>query len=408
MDFVNDYKTKMKLAQQLRARQQAMLNADVDTGAIVTQGQGAAPTQVQANPWGNLAKLGTAYFAGQAGKNATAAEQDANEARMQALQSIMGQGAGAQGVGNAPGQPAGLGGAAQQLTPESAMQLQELGVDSGLIKTMMPKAPAIGALAQASATPQGIEFLYQAKQINKEQRDALLAAVTAAENKKLTDQRELAEYKESIKRFAPTQGRGMTEIEFAQQDPAGYAEYIAAKNKGKPGSNSPYDKKAAEEQAKQDVALAGGEEKLKTGLNTVNEFISANEKKPYTKGAKYRAMDLVSEGATGKKASDFDPEVQIQEQAIQQFHLNAMEQMRGFGQVTENEQKIIAATQFDRYDSPEARTRKLKVIKDATETGLKKVAAAKQRLQSGGRPAAPAGGGPLKSPGGVSFTVEDD
>jgi hypothetical protein len=390
MDFVGDYRAKQKLAARLRERQKALLGADIDTGPIVTQGQGAAPTQVQANPWGNIAKLGAAYFANQAGEKAATAETDAEALRMEALQNIMGGGAGAQGVGGGPAQPGALGGAAPSMTPEKALQLQQLGVDSGLIKTMLPKAPAIGALAQASATPEGRAFLFTSGQITKDQYDTLESAATKAKADELKSERELAEYKESIKRFAPTQGRGMTEIEFSQQDPAGYAEYIKAKNAGKPGATTPYDKKAAEEQAKQDVALAGGEEKLKTGLNTVNEFIAANEKKPYTKGAKYRAMDLVSEGATGKKASDFDPEVQIQEQAIQQFHLNAMEQMRGFGQVTENEQKIIAATQFDRYDSPEARTRKLKVIKDATETGLKKVAAAKQRLQSGGRQAAPA------------------
>jgi len=387
MDFVGDYRTKQKLAEQLRARQKMLLGAQIDTGPIVTQGGGAAPTQVQANPWGNLAKLGTAYFANQAGEKAGMAEEEASEARLQALQNIMGQGATAQGVAGSPGQPAAFGGAAPQMTPEKALQLQSLGIDTSLIKGMMPKAPAIGALAQAAATSEGRAFLLQSGQINQEQYDFLESKAKAAAAEKTDTEREMAEYKESIKRFAPTQGRGMTEIEFAQQDPAGYAEYIAAKNKGKPGSSSPYEKKAAEEQAKQDVALAAGESKLKTGLNTVNEFIAANEKKPYKDGAYYRGIDLVAP-KDGAKPSDLYTEVQIQEQAIKQFHLNAMEQMRGFGQVTENEQKIIADTQFSRYDTPEARTKKLQVIKKATENGLKKVEAAKARLKSGGRPAA--------------------
>jgi len=386
MDFVNDYKTKMKLAQQLRARQQAMLNADIDTGPIVTQGQGAAPTQVQANPWGALAKLGTAYFAGQAGKNATAAEQEANDARMQALQGIMGQGAGAQGAGNAPGQPAGFGGAQQQLTPEKALQLQDLGVDAGLVKAMMPKADALGAMAQAANTRQGRAFLVAAGKMTKEQKDSIDAEELAGEEEKLKAKKTEYLFEQANKTFAPTQGRAPSELEFAMAHPEEYAAAMKAKNAGK-GANSPYEKKAAEEQAKQDVALVGGESKLQRGLDTVNKFIEENKKKPYTSGATYRAMDQLPL-RDGQKLSSFQPEVQIQEQAIKQFQLDALEQMRGFGQVTEKEQDIIGKTQFDIYDSPSARTQKLQRIKEATEAGLRKIAAAKERLRTGNRPAA--------------------
>ena len=384
MDFVSDYRTKQKLAERLRAREKALtgLTQNIDYSPIVTQGQGAAPTQVQANWGAPLAAIGSAYFANKAGENAETAETEAEATRLQALQSIMGQGAGAQGVGGGPGQSGGMGAGGVQMTPEKALQLQNLGIDTSLIKTMLPKAPAFGAMAQATSTPEGRAFLLQSGQINKEQYDSLESAAKTAAAEKLRLEREQYDYEQANKRFAPTQGRGMTEIEFAQSDPEGFARYQELKAKAK-GSADPYVKKAAEEQAKIDVKLAEGESKLQIGLDTVDELIKADKEKPYTKGLTYQGMDAVSELATGMKASNAVPEVQIQEQAIQQFHLNAMEQMRGFGQVTENEQKIIAATQFSRYDSAEARSKKLQVIKDATAAGLKKVQAAKQRLKSG-------------------------
>jgi len=406
MDFVGDYRAKQRLAEQLRARQKAMLGAEIDTGPLVTQASGAFPGQVQANPWGNLAKLGTAYFANQAGRKAETAEEEAQAARLEALQGIMGGGAGAQGAGGSPGQPGGMGGGAQVLTPERAMQLQELGVDSGIIKSLMPKQDAIGALAQAAGTRQGRAFLVTAGKMTQEQKEGIDADEAAGKLEEMKAKQDNYLFEQRNKTFAPTQGRGETEIEFAQRDPEGYAKYVAQKAKAKGGEGGGmYEKEFARNQAKQDVALIGGAPKLELGVKRVDELINADEKNPYEKGAKYRAMDMVSNAATGQKASDFDPDIQVQEQAIQQFHLDAMEQMRGFGQVTENEQKIIAATQFDRYDSPAARTKKLKVIKGALQSGMDKVKAAKERARTG-KAVLDEGSGTMTSPGGVSYTVE--
>lgn len=410
MDFVNDYITKSKLADQLRKRQQAMLNADIDTGPLVTQASGAFPGQVQANPWANLAKLGSAYFAGQAGKNATAAEEEAQSSRMQALQALTTGGAGAQGAGNGPAQPGALGGAGGTMSPEQVINLQRLGVTPAEMKLMIPKAEAIGAIAQAAGTRQGRAFLVASGRMTSEQKDSIDAEEQAGNAQKMKDKQQEYLFEQANKTFAPTQGRGETEIEFAQRDPEGFARYQQQKAAAK-GSTSDYDKKAQQEQAKADVAVAGGAPKVEAGIKRIDSMISDNEKNPYTVGSKYRMADAASHALTGIKASDFDPKIQVQEQAAKQFHLDAMEQMRGFGQVTENEQKLIEATQFDRYDTPEARTQKLKVIRGALQSGLDKVNAARERLKNKGGnlgTVRPHGGGTMKSPGGVSYSVEDD
>lgn len=200
MDFVSDYVTKKKLAEQLRGRQQGLIGQKIDYSPIVTQGQGAAPTQVQANWGAPIQALGNAYFANRAGENASAQEAQAQEARMQALQGMMTKTEG----GN-------------KLDVSDIMGLSQLDMPAQVLKKLVPDDPALGAVTQAYENHQGIDALVKMKAITAEEGaqahkdlDARTAAAKAAaiadyEQKKQIDAR--YEY------HAPTQGRQPTEME---------------------------------------------------------------------------------------------------------------------------------------------------------------------------------------------------
>jgi len=369
MDFVGDYQTKKKLAEALRARQTAMQTAgsQIDTGPIVTQGQGAFPGQVQANWAAPLAQMGAAYFANKAGKKADVAETESAEARRQALQEMIG-GDNSQGF----------------LTPENVLQMSELGVEPGMAKLLKQERPAAGAIAQAAQTPAGIRSLVNMKIWTPEQGEQALSALQTDQASSQEAERQKYLFEEQNKRFAPQQGRAPNEFEFAMQYPDQYAKMQEAKAAARQGAASnPYEKKVAEEQAKVDVKLSEGESKLKAAAQRADTLIADYTAKPYTKGNSLRLRDDAASVVGLPKPSDYDQDVQKQNQAIKQFHLDAMEQMRGFGQVTENEQAIIGATQFDIYDGPEARIHKLNTVKDAVKRGLEKVALAKERMKAG-------------------------
>jgi len=208
MDFVGDYKTKKLLAEKLRDRQKTLLGSQVDMGPIVTPGQGAAPTQIQANPWGAIANLGMSYLGAKAGQKAEAAEQEAQQARMQALEGLMGQ----QGAGNAPGQPGALGGGPRKLNVQELMQLSDLGLPDQVLKKIAPDDPSLGAITQAAATPQGIDALVATGVWTKEQGDAAKAAGKQAMIEARDAELDLYKQKKQIDQQyrPPTAGRGPT------------------------------------------------------------------------------------------------------------------------------------------------------------------------------------------------------
>jgi hypothetical protein len=364
----------------------------VDTGAIVTPGSSggegiyAQPSRVQANWAGPLAQVGMAYMGRGAEKKATEAEDAATAARMGALQQVMGGGVGQGG----------------QLTPEQAVQLQELGIDGATLKLMMPKAANLGAVTQAARDPAGIRALVTTGQWTKEQGDQALAALEADQNKATQAEKDQYMFEQQNKSHRPTQGRAETEIEWAQRDPEGWAEFQRKKAEaamtGKPAPVNPYEKKRQEEQAKIDVKTMEGGSKIQAGIMRADQYLKDIEAAPYD-GTKYRLMDDAATVVGLPKPSDYSEEVQKQNQDAKQFHLDAMEQMRGFGQVTESEQAIIAATQFDIYDTPGARKKKIETIRAALVRGQEKVNEARARAQAGG-------GVPGVAPGG--WEIVDD
>ena len=134
LDVVGDVRRRQKLAEQLRGRAKMAGEIDIGMDPIVTQASGAFPGQVQANWAGPLANLGKAFITRSTLDQADAEEEAAQQARSQALQSVLG------GIGDKPP------------TFAQTMQLQELGMDPGTIRDFLPKPPAppaIGAMLQA-------------------------------------------------------------------------------------------------------------------------------------------------------------------------------------------------------------------------------------------------------------------
>lgn len=380
MEFVGDYRTKKRVADLLRKSQGALM--DVDTGPAVTETRagGAFPGMVQAN-WGTaLAKLGQGFLAGRAEKKATAAEDEAETARMTALSQLT---AGADGTGLSQA----------DVTPEMLASMQELGLDTNAVKLMMKKEPALGSITQASETPAGIRALVTQGVWTEEQGQAAIEKLEAERLGKVDEAKAMYDYEQSHKTFAPTQPRGETAAEFFARDPEGYKAMKAAEAAAKGGGNTPYEKKFAEKQAENDVAIIAGLPRIEAARTKVDEYIKNTADKPYTMGTSLRLKDDAARlMGVETKPSDYNEEVQKQEQDAKQFHLNAMEQMKGFGQVTESEQAIIAATQFDRYDTPGARAKKLQTIKDALAVGWQKGQVALERARKG-VPILPQGGG---------------
>lgn len=140
MDFVGDYRKKQQLAEALRGRSQGImdLSSNISGAPIVTQGAGAFPGMVQAN-WGDaLAKLGTAWMAKKSREKETAAAGEATDARVRALESVLGNiGESKEGVPSF----------------SQTIQLQELGVDPSLVREFVKDKKEgqqkIGAYLQA-------------------------------------------------------------------------------------------------------------------------------------------------------------------------------------------------------------------------------------------------------------------
>jgi hypothetical protein len=278
-----------------------------------------------------------------------------------------------------------------QMSPEDIIKMSQLGIDPATLKLMMPKSPNTGAITQGYSSRAGLEALKAMGVIDQAKFDAGIAALGEDDKAK----RELKAYEQSLKP-APVP-RGLTMAEFARSDPEGYAKMkqmeATAALSGKPLAQSPYQKKLGEEQAKVDVKTIEGESKVDAGIARADELLKEGSGAGPIMGPTMRVADALTQMMPGQPtASNISSRVQIEEQKAKQFHLDAMEQMRGFGQVTEAEQAIIAGTQFDRYDSPEARAAKVQVIKGALERGKAKIEAARARAMSGNPlPVAPGG-----------------
>lgn len=386
MEFVGDYRKAQKLAEALRKKEAAIGNLGVDSSPIVTQGAGAFPGQVQANYGAPLAQIGLALMGKRAGDKAAEQEEIADTKRMEAINAIMQPAPQQNAVGNGAAGPATIGAGTRQMTPQSVMALQELGFDAPTLKLMQGDKPQLGAITQAATSEAGINALEATGTYSKEQADAARASLKASAAEAEEKEKRLIKYKEDNKKFAPQTPRGMTEQEFAMKYPEEYRRQQAAKGLSKTPQGNPYTKKVSEEQAKVDVARIAGRPKLDMGLARANALLDEFEVKPYNDGAKYRAWDTAGKMmglSEGSLRSDYDPNVQRLQQAMSQFHLDAMEQMRGFGQVTESEQGIIRSTQFDRYDDAKTMVQKLKTIKGVLERWQKEADDSAKRMRAG-------------------------
>lgn len=386
--MATDYLAKKKLADALRKAQERtaalqgtpMPNTIASPGAQGSGGVYSQPDQVQANWAAPIQGLGLAFMGNRQEQKATEAEAEAEVAKQAEMEAVMQQGS--------------QGGT---ITPDMAIKLQNLGVDAATMKLIMPSKTNLGAVTQAARDPAGIRALVATGTWTKEQGDEALAQLAADKAAEVEASKAQYKFEQENKSHRPATPRAETEIEWAQRDPEGWAKFQRDKAKaameGKPAPVNPYEKKFQEEQAKTDVKVLEGGGKIQAGIERADKYLADPTWKSYD-GTKYRAMDDTASIVGLPKPSDYNQEVQMQNQDAKQFHLDAMEQMRGFGQVTESEQAIIAATQFDIYDGPAARQKKMETIRAALVRGMEKVEAARKRAQAGGGvPGVAPGGG---------------
>lgn len=280
---LSDYKRKQKMAERLRRSAEAFSGMQAPNPTVYTPGSGAFPGQVQANWLAPIAQMASAYAGKKMGERADTAEDEAAAARMQALQELLNPQAGAQGVGNAPGQPGTMGAAPGRPTAEQLMGLQDLGLDPSVMKMLMPKEQSLGAITQAAATPAGRAALVQMGVWTPEQAKQAEDAETAAAAAARQAEQEQYMFEQQNKRFAPTQSSdNMSEFEyFLQQNPgAPLSEFYAAKNAGKGGAgggkNSPQEKAAANERALNildQMEKVAGNKKLDTLQNKIGSVL---------------------------------------------------------------------------------------------------------------------------------------
>jgi len=372
MDFVGEYTSKTKEAQRKAKMAEALQKMALtpQSGTIDSGGYSAVmpdgtvmntPGQQQVNYGGVLSGLGAAFLGNKAEENAATAETEAQNARMEALKGMIGSGG-------------------ATLTPEQVIQLDGLGLDANTMKLMMPKETPFGALSQGTNTKAGIALAESLGKITPETASQMRAALDAQENA----DKEKYVFEQHNKTFAPDRPRGMTMAEWARTDPEGFAAMKRAEAEaarlGKPPVLSPYDTQFQKDQAKIDAKVLEGSGKIDSAIETAKQYSQRQKDKPYD-GTKFRlADDAAKTVGLDILPSSYNTEVQQQLQDANQFHLNAMEQMRGFGQVTESEQAIISKTQFDIYDSAEARQKKVDTILQQLEIGKAKVEAAKSRV----------------------------
>lgn len=381
MEFVGDYNKKKKVAEALRKQQEALSGLDLGPANTVTGASGAFPGMVQAN-WGTaLAKLGQGYLGSRAIRKGEEADIDTEDARMAALRAITSPtqteqyGAGGMGPPTMEETP-------PEVTPEKIAALQSMGFDPSAMGFKMPEPAAYGAVSQSLNSVPGIKYAVLKGEITPEQGDDMIAKLEADEAKAIQDEKDMALYKESIEYHAPVQGRAESEAEFAIRDPAGYAKFIAAKNAGKPPVQNTYEKERDKKQAAADVLKVAGIPKYELSRETIKGYVKAAATNSYD-GTKWRAMDDAAKVAGLPLPSNYNSEVQKQEQDARQFHLDAMKQMLGFGQITEAEQKILSDTQFDRYDTAEARKKKVETIERHLESMYQDALKSRERMAKG-------------------------
>ncbi len=383
MDFVGEYKTKKKLADALRKRQDAIAGIEAPPATFETRAQGAFPGQVQANWLNPLTQMGTAYFGKKADEKATAAEEEAEAARAAALQQVIAGGSTGENGQPSPQQ--------KYLTPENVLAMQGLGIDASTMKLLKEEKPAAGAITQAASSPAGIRSLVEMGIWTPEQGDRALAALESDTARKTQAEREQFDYEQIHKREAPPRERAETDAEWSQRDPAGWKAYhdilSTSKVAGKTPAGTKYSNKADEKKAEADVKLAGGISGIDLSLKTVAKIVDEQKAKPYTKGKMYRFLDAADQALLGGafKPSHFDPDVQRLNQRASQFRLDAMDQMRGLGSLTEAEGKVIADTVINPHDDADVILDKLEVMRTQFESAMAKAQKSDKRVKLGVR-----------------------
>lgn len=368
MEFVEDYKRRLKSAENMRARASSMKDIELPSTVVTTQASGAFPGMVQADWTAALGKLGLAYMNRKAGDRAAEEEKAAESVRQAGIQSILDK-------------------TSEGITPQQIIALQELGVDSKSLSSLVKKPPNEAAILQAiSQGPAGIEAARSRGHLTDEQAAAALAAYNSQIDAKLARDKDLLEFEASLS--PPKEPRSPTNQEmYLQLGPEEYDRYMRA-GKNTPTQKTPplstYDARVSTKQADMDVPAADGLPAAKAMLERARQLVEEDKVTPYAKGDTLRAKrdfsSLVSGGHWNWAAYDKDAQMSLE--AVSDFKINAIQALRGLGPASNMDMVAIEDTLFDMFDEPEVRSKKLRKIAHHLELGVARAEEAMARVSA--------------------------
>lgn len=400
VDYVEDYRTKRRLADALLARSKAAQQVQRPSfdPKVTTAAQGAFPGMVQANIAAPIGEMIGAFLTARQQKKAeeasAAAESEASAAKTSAVTDVL-----ANTVTDA------VSGKRRSLSPTEVASLTELGYSPAAIKQMDVEEMNAAARAQAMATPQGRAALELSGELSKEENARITADEIRDAERKRQEEREDFENKQKIT-AKYREPRTPNELERYLKDPAGTLKAIgaiaAAKKVGKGGGDDDgttgtggakltpfqkiYGKEASKDQAKADVDLAGTYAQLATVSANLDKYIENDMVNPYTHGDMALALKAAA-GITGiPEIAETSEEAQIETARASQFKDTLIQTLRGLGPASDKDREAVEGILFKATDKKKERTEKLALLKQKFDAAMKKAADAKARLKAAGVP----------------------
>lgn len=343
---ITTYRQKKALVDSLRRKQEALSAMGDQPSTIRTGASGAFPGMTRANTAGAVTNALKTYMQAKLAAEGGAQEADAATARSQAIQGIL---------------PDDM----DRISPQQALQLQELGVDVGQLKGFQPKKEPLANLLQniGSLTEESADVLAAQYGMDPEQ----LRSMIRASREQRTRESEAEFEREKALRVLGVKPEKPSDYDLYQKDPEGYAKFKAVSGTSSDEFTKARDKAAGK--AAGELLAEGGAGKSEFKLAEMEAFeeklrqdVLAGDDS--TTGA--YVADLVAErfGVPPEKLpSSRNEKLAMRAQLASQFAVDAASQLKGQGQVTENERKMIKDTQFSALDTPQLILQKMQRIK---------------------------------------------
>lgn len=342
------FRQKKALVDKLR-RQEALLSGIGGQSPTISTGStGSYPGVTQVNYGGILGNALKTYMQGRMLKEGGMYEEEAGAARDEAIKGII---------------PDDM----DRLTPHQAIKLQELGVDVGDLKAFQPKKEPLANLLQnmGSLTEESADILAPQYGMDAEQLRGMIRAARSRQSEESAAEFE----RQKALRLLGIKPEKTDEWErYRTMSPEDRESYREFQSFGRSGEFEKARDKAAGKAAGELLA-EGGAGKSEFKLAEMQAFedklrqdILAGDDS--TTGAYLADIAAEKLGVPQEKLpSSRNEKLAMRAQLASQFAVDAAAQLKGQGQVTENERKMIKETQFGALDPPQLILQKMQRIK---------------------------------------------